>query len=224
MSRSSSGSAFELGRAISVAVANLPASVSAAVTMTAELCDCFPTKEAGVNAVLDAVIRALPGHTIAVWGVDGEFHLTGDIRRQPLLAAAANWLALAILAARLVRESRGVLIDIGSTTTDLIPLDRGIVAARGRNDTARLQFGELVYAGTRRTPVCALATELPFRGVPTGLAAEMFASTLDIYLTLGDIAPDPADLATADGRPATVGCARDRLAHGRCRSRNVLGR
>jgi probable H4MPT-linked C1 transfer pathway protein len=202
----------ELGRAIAAAIATLPPGDHAAVTMTAELCDCFPTKRVGVNAVLDAVLEGLPRQTIAIWGVDGEFHRVDDIRRQPLLAAAANWLALATLAARLIPESRGVLIDIGSTTTDLVPLDRGRVAARGRSDTERLQLGELVYAGTRRTPVCALATELSFRGVPTGLAAEIFASTLDVYLTLGDIPPDPRDLSTADGRPATVSCARDRLA------------
>src|SRR5438445_198069 len=82
-------------------------------------------------------------------------------------------------------EGPALLIDIGSTTTDLIPMDRGTVAARGRSDTERLQAGELVYAGIRRTPLCALATELPFRGIPTGLAAELFASTLDVYLTLG---------------------------------------
>ena len=84
------------------------------------------------------------------------------------------------------------MIDIGSTTTDLIPLDRGRVAARGRSDTERLQTGELVYAGVRRTPVCALATELPLRGIATGLAAEIFASTLDVYLTLGISRPTRA--------------------------------
>ena len=42
-----------------------------------------------------------------------------------------------------------ILIDIGTTTTDLIPLARGTVAARGRSDTERLQTGELVYAGVR---------------------------------------------------------------------------
>jgi (4-(4-[2-(gamma-L-glutamylamino)ethyl]phenoxymethyl)furan-2-yl)methanamine synthase len=56
--------------------------------------------------------------------------------------------------------------------------------------------------GVRRTPVCALATELPFRGHPTGLAAELFAATLDVYLTLGEIAPNSKDLSTANGRPA----------------------
>ena len=202
----------DLSSVIAAAAAALPASTRAAVTMTAELCDCYPTKTVGVNTVLDAAVAGLPGRSIVVWGVDGEFHGVADARRQPHLIAAANWLALATLAARVIPNSRGLLIDIGTTTTDLIPLDHGRVAARGRSDTERLQTGELVYAGVRRTPVCALATELPFRGVPTGLAAEIFASTLDVYLTLGEIASNPTDLSTADGRPSTVEAARDRLA------------
>jgi probable H4MPT-linked C1 transfer pathway protein len=202
----------ELDRAIAGAVAALPPCDRAAVTMTAELCDCYPTKTVGVNAVLDALVAALPGCSIIVWGVDGEFHSLAEVRREPQLAAAANWLALATLAARLIPHSRGLLIDIGTTTTDLIPLDCGRVMARGRSDTERLQTGELVYAGIRRTPICALANELPLRGTPTGLAAEIFASTLDVYLLLGDIEPDPSDLSTADGRPATLAAARDRLA------------
>jgi probable H4MPT-linked C1 transfer pathway protein len=140
------------------------------------------------------------------------FHGASEMREEPRLAAAANWLALAMVAARLAPRGPGLLIDIGSTTTDLIPLLDGRVVARGRTDTGRLQTGELVYAGVRRTPVFALATELPHRGLATGLAAELFATTLDVYLTLGAIEPDPRDLATADGRPATVDAARDRLA------------
>jgi len=212
----------ELGQAIATTVADFPFSDRAAVTMTAELCDCYPTKSIGVSAVLDAVVAGVPGRSIVVWGVDGEFHAVAEARSQPRLAAAANWLALATLAARLIPDARGLLIDIGSTTTDLIPLDRGRVAARGHSDTERLQTGELVYAGIRRTPVCALATELPLRGNPTGLAAEIFASTLDVYLTLGDIESNPADLDTADGRPATAQAARDRLARMVCADRDGL--
>ena len=48
------------------------------------------------------------------------------------------------------------------------------------------------------------------------MAAEIFASTLDVYLTLGDIESNPADLSTADGRPATALAARDRLARMVC--------
>ncbi len=202
----------DLPLAIESIAASLPPSSATALTMTAELCDCYPTKRVGVNAVLDAVMQALPGRALAVWGMDGAFHSVEEIRRRPLLAAAANWLALAQVAARLVPQEAAILIDIGTTTTDLIPMVGGTVAARGRSDTERLQTGELVYAGVRRTPIHALATELPVRGVPTGLAAELFASTLDVYLMLGDLASNPLDSSTADGRPATVEAARDRLA------------
>jgi probable H4MPT-linked C1 transfer pathway protein len=202
----------DLGSMVASLAATFPTSDRVALTMTAELCDCYPTKTDGVVAVLDAVLGAFPGRPVAVWGTDGRFHEVAEIRGRPHLAAAANWLALASVAARLVPGGSGLLIDVGSTTTDLIPLRDGRPAARGRTDTERLQTGELVYAGARRTPVCALATELPFRGIATGLAAELFATTLDVYVTLGHVAADPHDLATADGRPATVAAARDRLA------------
>lgn len=201
-----------LGPVLAALAATFPRSDRLALTMTAELCDCYPTKAVGVNRVLDAVVSALPDLPISVWGVDEQFHSVDEIRQRPLLAAAANWLALADVAARDVPRGEGLLIDIGTTTTDLIPLRDGRAVVRGRTDTERLQSGELVYAGVRRTPVFALATELPFRGEPTGLAAELFASTLDVYLTLGEVEPDPKDLSTADGRPATVEAARDRLA------------
>lgn len=190
----------------------LPDADRVAVTMTAELCDCFATKAEGVSAVLGAVWKSFPGRPIRVWGTDGRFHDMETAVKHPDLAAASNWLALATLAARVLPEGPGILVDTGSTTTDLIPLLDGRPAARGRTDTDRLQAGELVYAGIRRTPIMALATELPHRGLPTGLAAELFASTLDVYLTLGDLPPDPTDDSTADGRPATVEAARDRLA------------
>jgi probable H4MPT-linked C1 transfer pathway protein len=181
--------------------------------MTAELCDCYATKREGVRSILAAVKEAVGGRPVSVWGIDGRFHPVEDIAERPGLAAASNWLALAAVAARLAGEDRGLLLDVGSTTTDLIPLDRGTVVARGRTDRDRLATGELVYAGVRRTPVCALATELALAiGEPVGLAAEMFATTLDVFLMLGDIKSDPADLDTADGRPATVENARNRLA------------
>lgn len=190
----------------------LPAADRIAVTMTAELCDCYPSKAKGVQEILNAVSGAFPGLLISVWGTDEEFHDIEEAKARPELPAASNWLALAHVAGRLIPEGPGLLIDIGTTTTDLIPLLDGRVAARGRTDLQRLRNGELVYAGVRRTPVMAVAPELEFRGERTGLAAELFASTLDVYLVLGEIAPDPTDDSTADGRPATVEASADRLA------------
>jgi (4-(4-[2-(gamma-L-glutamylamino)ethyl]phenoxymethyl)furan-2-yl)methanamine synthase len=202
----------ELPRALVSLASTLPEADRVALTMTAELCDCYPTKAVGVRSVLDATRSAFPHPPMVVWGIDGRFHEVEEIRQSPNLAAAANWLALATLASRLIPEGAGLLIDVGSTTADLIPLVDGRVAVRGRTDTERLQTGELVYAGVRRTPLCSLALELPFRGRLTGLTAELFATTLDVYLTLGETRSDPKDLSPADGRPATADAAVDRLA------------
>lgn len=87
----------ELNRAIAAAVAALPPSDRAAVTMTAELCDCYPTKAHGVNAVLDAVLEGLPGWSIVVWGVDGEFHSVAEAKsaltssRRPTGSRSQSW-------------------------------------------------------------------------------------------------------------------------------------
>lgn len=184
-----------------------------AVTMTAELCDCFATRAEGVLAVLEAVNRASRGAAVRIWGTDGCFHDPATLRsRDPLLAAASNWLATATLAARLAPEGTGLFIDIGSTTTDLIPLRDGLPVPIGRTDLDRLRSGELVYAGVRRTPLFALAQELPWGEGTIGLAAERFATTHDLYLLRGDIPPDPSDSDTADGRPATVSHALGRVA------------
>lgn len=192
---------------------DLPAFRRLALTMTAELCDCFATKADGVRHVLDAANRLAPTDAIRVWGTDGRFHDTAEAAARPDLAAASNWLALAAVAARLAPEpGPALLIDVGSTTADLIPLLDGLAVPAGRTDTDRLRSGELVYAGVRRTPVCALATDLPWRGRPIGLAAELFATTLDVYLTRGEIPENAEDRDTADGRPATRAHARDRLA------------
>lgn len=202
----------DLPRMLATLTRGWPGAGGLAVTMTAELCDCYPTKADGVLDVTGAVERVAGGRPVRVWGLDGAFHAPEDVRGNPRLAAAANWLALAARAALLAPEGPGLLIDIGSTTTDLIPLMDGAPRARGRTDTERLQTGELVYAGARRTPVSALATELTLRGVATGLAAELFATTADVYVLLGEIAEDAEDRRTADGRPLTVEGSRDRMA------------
>jgi probable H4MPT-linked C1 transfer pathway protein len=195
-----------LNEALRGLTAMLPPFAVLAVTMTGELCDCFDTKRQGVHAILDAV-QGL-GSDIRVWQTDGRLVGVEEARSRPLRTAAANWLALATYAGRFAPSGAGLLIDIGSTTTDIIPLLNGIPIPQGRTDPDRLRSRELVYTGVRRTPICAL---LGSEG-----AAELFATTHDVYLMRGDLAEDPADRNTADGRPATRLAARARLARMRC--------
>jgi (4-(4-[2-(gamma-L-glutamylamino)ethyl]phenoxymethyl)furan-2-yl)methanamine synthase len=187
-----------------------------ALTMTAELADCFRTKRDGVDAVLAAVELAAGAIPVFVWQTSGRFVTPREARETPLLTAAANWHALATFAGRLVPDGPALLIDIGTTTADLIPLNDGVPVPVGRTDRERLQSGELVYSGVRRTPVCALVSEIPFRRQLCPVAAEFFATTLDVYLALGLIPEDPRDIETANGRPATLAMARDRLARSLC--------
>src|SRR5689334_4768543 len=126
-----------------------------AVTMTGELCDCFATKREGVRALLDAVSAAgaVPAR---VWLTDGRLVGIGAARSRPLRAAAANWLALATFAGRFAPRGPALLIDVGSTTTDIVPLMDGRPVPRGRTDAQRLRCDELAYTGVIRTPLCAL--------------------------------------------------------------------
>ncbi len=169
-----------------------------AVTMTAELADCYATKRDGVAAILDAFGTAFPGADLHVFGVDGRFHGVAEARRKPLSVAAANWRASAALVAE--RRPEAIFVDMGSTTTDLIPIRGGAVTARGLTDPARLRSGELVYTGLLRTPVCAIVRWLPFRGRRCRVAAELFAIAADAHLWLGRIAEPDYTCDTADGR------------------------
>ena len=192
-----------------------------AVTMTAELADCFETKAEGVDRIL-AEVERVAEVPIFVWHTGAEF-VTPDVAREiPLLVAAANWHALATWLGRMVPVGNALLLDIGSTTTDIIPLLDGIPIPTGMTDVERLQSGELVYTGVRRTPLCSLAHTVPLGDGQCAIAAELFATTLDVYLLLGDAAENANDIDTANGRSATIPRAVDRLCRLLCCDRTEV--
>lgn len=193
-----------------------------AVTMTGELADCFATKAEGVDRILASVESLAEDTPVAVWQTGGEFVSPDFAREFPLLVAAANWHALATFVGRMSPEGRSLLIDVGTTTCDIIPIENGLPMPSGRTDLDRLQSGELVYSGVRRTPVCAVAHSVPLGEGYIQLAAELFATMLDVYLLTGNIAEDGADCDTANGRPATIDAAHDRIARAICGDRTEV--
>ena len=205
-----------LHKALERLLKTAPASDAVAVTMTGELADCYRTKAEGVRHILSEVQRAATDSRICVYRNDGQFVSTATAIDDPLPVAAANWHALARFVGRFIETGLALLIDIGSTTTDIIPLNDGNPVPAGFTDTERLIAGELVYAGITRTPIATLAANVPYRGQQCGLARECFARTADVYLTLGELPENEADLDTPDGRPATKTAARRRLARMIC--------
>ena len=181
-----------------------------AITMTAELSDAFRTKREGVAFVLDAAEQALGDRPLSVLTTAGELVPMGVARARPWDVAAANWMATALAVAGTNRDA--LLIDIGSTTADIVPIASGRVAATGHNDLERLLAGELVYTGVLRTNLAAIAPRVPVRGGWCPVASESFAISADVHLILGRLAPEAYDCPTPDGRPATAAFARERIA------------
>jgi probable H4MPT-linked C1 transfer pathway protein len=213
-----------LSNALAALIELAPPAERLAVTMTGELCDSFRTKADGVRHILDASQQVAEGRQVFVYLVDGRLVTLDDVYQSPELAAASNWHALARFACRFFEGHAGLLVDIGSTTTDIVPLVDGRPQARGHNDTDRLLAGELVYGGVQRTPICAITTWLPWRGARCPVAAELFATTADVYVTLGEL-PEQSDcLSSADGRPLTKDFSRERLARMICADATVFSR
>ena len=199
-----------------------PPSTSAthAVTMTAELSQMFRTKREGVAFVLDALASAFPSASMRVFSVDGRFLSPSEARANPLAVAAANWAATAAFVAR--QHPDALLIDIGTTTTDIIPIVGGVVVARGRTDPERLASGELVYTGALRTPVEAIASHVPLGGDSAGVSAEGWALAGDVHVWRGELAPDDYTVPTPDGRPVTREFSGERLMRVVCADREML--
>ncbi len=197
------------------------ASARHAVTMTGEMVDLFAHREDGVMRIAAELVRALapPGSTgsVAFYAGDAGWCSAASVATHWEAIASANWLATARHAASdLMKDAGdqavGLLIDIGSTTTDLIALRGGRVLTTARTDAQRLASGELVYHGVVRTPLCAIAHRIGWRGVQHNVMNEFFATSADVYRLTGELnaAHDlhpPADNAGKD-LPAT----RQRLA------------
>jgi len=181
-----------------------------AITMTAELSDAFRTKREGVAFVLAAAEEALGDRPLSVLTTSGELVSMGEARERPGDVAAANWVATALAVADAYADA--LLIDVGSTTADVVPISSGRVAASADNDLDRLQAGELVYTGALRTNLAAIAPRVPVRGGWCPVASESFAISADVHLVLGHLSEDEYDCPTPDGRPATAPFARERIA------------
>jgi probable H4MPT-linked C1 transfer pathway protein len=204
--------ASKLAQQVRTAISEAPPCDHLAITMTGELADCFESKPAGVKFILQALHTGSDNRHSRVYLVDGRLVTPQVALLSPRLAAASNWHALARFAGRFVPSGPALLIDVGSTTCDVIPLVDGKPAASGKTDPQRLLSGELVYTGIERSPACAVAQTTPYRGQTCPLVHEVFATMRDAYVLLDRLAEDPSDTNTCDNRPVTKSACRTRLA------------
>ena len=194
-----------------------------AVTMTGELSDVFSDRAEGVTHLVDLMLRVTRGHPLLIYAGSAGFLAPEEAKGQSLDVASANWHATAAFIAR--HRADGLLVDVGTTTTDLIPIRGGAVATHGATDAERLTEGELLYTGVVRTPVLAVAHSAPFRGRAQRIAAERFATMADIWRLVGDLPDDADPYPSADRRGKGLAESAVRLARmlGRDSSEAELG-
>lgn len=166
-----------------------------AVTMTGELSDLFADRREGVERLVHRIVGAFGSGTRFWMGARG-FGTADEAVQDFASAASTNFLATAAFAAQ--RLENALLVDMGSTTTDIIRIVDGRAAPRGLTDAERLATGELVYTGLTRTALMGIATAAPFQGRWQGLAREYFATMADVRRILGDLPVDVDQHETAD--------------------------
>jgi len=188
----------------------LPAGTMNVFTMTAELSDGFATRDVGVRSLLDLIEAEFGSTDTLIYA--GRSGFTDLVRGRDLATdiASANWHATATLAARLTGE--GLFVDMGSTTTDILPFTNGRLANIGYSDAERLLSGELVYTGFTRSALIGIAERVPVRGAMTPLMNEYFANTADIGRILGMLDETDDHYPAADHREKTVSGSMGRLA------------
>ena len=190
------------------------------LTMTAELSDAYPTKREGVHHILSCVKVAFSDVPIFVLTSNVELLPIETAEKNPLCVVAANWAATGWLMTQYLKDA--LIVDVGSTSTSIIPIINRQVAARGKTDLDKLIYGELVYTGSLRTNIAAIVNTIPTKNGVASVSSELFALSGDVHLVLKNISTNDYTSETADGHGKTLTEAYARLARVVCADTEML--
>ena len=179
------------------------------ITLTGESADCFANRQQGVTDILTTISAFLVIEHCHVFSQSQQWLTLAEAQKHWQQVASMNWLATAGWLAK--TQSEALLIDIGSTTSDIIVIQNSQPRLHAFDDIGRLQSGELVYSGVIRTPLMALAQTIPFAGQQQRVANEVFATTADIWRLLNQLPSEISD-QSADGQSWQLAHCRQRLA------------
>ncbi|MDD1779245.1 MAG: H4MPT-linked C1 transfer pathway protein [Candidatus Helarchaeota archaeon] len=190
------------------------------ITMTAEVSDAYRTKVEGVTHILSSFSKIEPRIRKKVISTRNTFISIQEALQDYLAVASANWVATALYVGK--RVPKCILVDIGSTTTDIIPITNGVPDTLGKTDTDRLLNGELLYTGTLRATIPSIVHKVPLHEKLCPTSFEKFALAADVHLLLDHINQTEYTCETADGRGTTKSEALARLARIVCADTNLL--
>ena len=181
-----------------------------AITMTGELVDHFSDREQGVVSIIAEMSNMLGASKVKYYAGDDGFLDALQATAEYSKVASANWLASAHYAAANIENA--LLIDIGSTTTDIVEVRDHKAVYAGYTDEQRLIARELVYSGVVRTPIFAISKSALVKDQQIPVINEYFANAADVYRLTNELSAH-ADLSdTLDGRAKDVSSSAARLA------------
>lgn len=179
------------------------------VTMTAELADRFESKIEGINYIINLFEKNYNDKEIFYYSNNG-----APAKKENIIdlekIAAANWAVSALFVAEFLDDF--ILFDIGSTSTDIIPVINKEIAADGFTDIERLHSGELIYLGYLRSSLSYLVKNIPYQGKMIDVINEYFANTADLHLLKGIINKKEYTIPTPDNGEKTKIAAAARIA------------
>ena len=154
-----------------------------AITMTAELSDIFPDRKNGVKHIINLSSKILGEKNIFFYSKKNFLKKKLAIKK-PFELNSMNWHATASFVSNFFPNC--ILVDIGSTTSDIIPIKNKEIISKDVSDYQRLKSNELIYLGVLRTPIQAVERK-------KNLINENFANLSDVYRVLNKI-PSTFDL------------------------------
>lgn len=189
------------------------------VSMTAELADGYCSKIEGVLDISNQVMKAFNDKKVYFVTFDG-LKSYDELKKDPLSAAAANWIGTSEVIKYIEKDC--IFMDIGSTTTDIIPIKNHKECALGHTDLERLSTGELIYTGMLRTNLTSIVHKVPIHNKNTGVSSELFTITADVHRILGNITENEYTCPTPDGNKKDVISCKRRLARLVCADLDML--
>jgi probable H4MPT-linked C1 transfer pathway protein len=195
---------------------------SIAVTITAELSDAFQTKKEGIHSILKVLSEVFDPDKIKIISNENKFISVQESYEKYLNVAGANWVATALFIASYEKDC--LLIDAGSTTIDLIPIENGVSQTLGKDDVSRLMNHELIYTGALRATIPSITHIVPYKGVDCRISFEKFALIADVHRILGNISEEEYNCDTADNRSTSISDCYARLSRIICGDLDLISK
>ena len=164
-------------------------------TMSAEMCDCFDNRSAGVKYILNQIHKIK--YSSYIFSKHGLIKFNSKHKVPQNTVGSYNWYASALYVSKFINNA--ILIDFGSTTCDFSIIKNGKIQNKRTSDIDGMFTKELLYTGCSRTPIYAHINEIMFRNKIYSIIPESFSSMSDINIILGNLNKGDIYSKSADG-------------------------